>query len=407
MKVLFINTVYARSSTGRIVCDLCSVLRDQGDQCEVIYGRYPVPEQAGIHAVGSRAEQALHGVKSRLLDRTGFGSAHATRRMVEIIRQAKPDLIHLHNLHGYYLNIDILFTYLAVAGIPVVWTIHDCWPFTGHCVYYDYAGCNRWRQGCGSCPNLRAYPSSIGLDSSEKNYRDKRRLFTGVKNMTLVAVSDWLKGQIEASFLGGYEVKRIYNGVDRRIFRPVESQIRSKLGIGERFLILGVSDAWSERKGFRFFTQLAQRLREDEVIVMVGFRRQEEIDRLPRGIIGLMRTDSVEQLVELYTAADVVLNPSYEETFGLVTAEALCCGTPVIVQNATASPELVDESCGRVIAKGSFEGLYKALQELREQRIGADSCLRRSELFDRDRNYRQYLELYHSMEKGVKACGTN
>lgn len=341
----------------------------------------------------------IHVLHTRLFDRQGFASGRATKKLISAIEDYKPDVIHLHNLHGYYLNLPMLFTYLAKSAVPVVWTLHDCWAYTGHCVYSDFIGCEKWKTACFACPKKNTYPQSWLLDSSRRNYNDKKKLFTSLKNLTVVTVSDWLKGEVQKSFMGDYPIKRIYNGIDRTVFKPTESNIREKLGVGNKFLMLGAADTWSERTGDTYFYRLAEELKPDEAIVMIGFKK-EELPDVPKNIIALERTDSVEELAQLYSAADVVLNPSYEQTFGLVTAEAMACGTPVIVLNSTALPELVDDSCGIVVPKGDYDAFKQAIAKLRENPLKAEACVKRTDLFDKTTNYKHYIALYHQMAKG-------
>lgn len=399
MKVLFINTVCGRGSTGRIIRDIDCLLRENGDESLTLYGRYEAPEDMNAIRVETDLGNKIHVLWTRLFDRQGFASKKATQKMISAIEDYNPDVIHLHNLHGYYLNLPLLFKYLAKKDIPVVWTFHDCWAYTGHCVYSDFIGCEKWKTECFECPKKKTYPESWVLDSSRKNYKDKKKLFTSLKNLTIVTVSDWLKGEAEKSFMGKYPVKRIYNGIDRTVFKPSESNIREKLGVGDKFLMLGVADKWSERTGDNYFYRLAEELKPDEAIIMIGFKK-EELQGVPKNIIALERTDSVEELAQLYTTADVVLNPSYEQTFGLVTAEAMCCGTPVIVLDATASPELVDNSCGLVVPKGDYEAFKQAIKKLRANPLKAEDCVKRTDLFDKTTNYKDYVELYHQLVKG-------
>lgn len=399
MKVLFINTVCGRGSTGRIIRDIDCLLRENGDESLTLYGRYEAPEDMNSLRVETDFGNKIHVLHTRIFDRQGFASKKATKKLVSAIEEYKPDVIHLHNLHGYYLNLPMLFEFLAKSNIPVVWTFHDCWAYTGHCVYSDFIGCEKWKTECFECPKKNTYPQSYVLDSSRKNYNDKKRLFTSLPKLTIVTVSDWLKGEAEKSFMGHYPIKRIYNGIDRTVFKPTESNIREKLGVGDKFLMLGVADQWSERTGDDYFYRLSEELKPDEAIVMIGFRK-EELPNVPKNIIALERTDSIEELAQLYSAADVVLNPSYEQTFGLVTAEAMCCGTPVIVLDATASPELVDDSCGVVVPKGDYDAFKRAIQKLRENPLKAEDCVKRTDLFDKESNYKKYVELYHQIAKG-------
>ena len=395
MNIAMVNVVSGNGGTGRICTDLAELLWAQGDTCTVFYGRDAVPERykACSVRVGNGTDVGLHAGIARLTDSAGCHSKAATRRMVRRMDALRPDVIHLHNLHGYYLDYGILFDYLKRAGVPVIWTLHDCWPFTGHCAHYDYRGCGQWQTGCLKCPAKKDYPASLFLDRSKTNYGLKKSAFTGVPDLTAVAVSDWMKGQAERSFLNEYKIVRIYNGVNRTVFRPTPSDIRKRLGIEGKRVLLGLAAPWTERKGKDFFLKLAGELRKDEVIVMAGLEKAA-ISRLPPGILGLGRITDARELARLYSAADIVLNPSWEESFGLVTAEALCCGTPVIVQDTTASPEMVDETCGRVIPRGDHGALRGAIDDIFRQGIRTEDCLRRADRFDRAVNGQQYLDLY-------------
>ena len=395
MHIVMINVVSGTGGTGRICTDLADLLHASGHRCTVFYGRETVPDRYADLSVrvGGPLGVKTHALLARMTDSAGWHSKTATRHMIRQIEALRPDVIHLHNLHGYYLDCETLFEYLKGAGIPVVWTLHDCWPFTGHCAHYDYRGCTRWQTGCEDCPAKRDYPASLFLDRSKAHYVKKKALFTGVEPLTLAAVSDWMKDQAARSFLKDYPITRIYNGVDRRFFHPDPGDERQVLGIGQRKMFLGLAAPWTKRKGFDFFIRLAGQLREDEVIVMAGLGK-DQIARMPKGIIGLERILDPARLARLYSAADVVLNPSFEESFGMVTAEALACGTPVIVQNTTASPEMVDETCGRVLQRGDLEGLRGTVDDLLRQAIPQEACLKRAERFDRERNGQRYLDLY-------------
>ncbi len=396
MKVLFINTVYEHGSTGRIVADLGKTLEEHGHEFKVAYGRGEKRHDFHCYRVGSDYDMYIHAGLSRITDKSGFYSRTATKKLIEFINSYVPDIIHLHNLHGYYVNLELLFQYIKAKDIPVVWTFHDCWPYTGHCVHYDSVNCMRWQTGCYNCPNKNEYPQSMLLDASARNYTHKKAIFSGVNHLTIVTVSDWLKSQVAMSFLKDYNTVRIYNGIDMDVFRPLVSDIKKRLGIEGKKLLLGVSDTWTERKGLNYFYRYAEEKEPGEALVMVGFKKGE-LSKVPRGIIPISKTDNVQELVELYSAADIVLNPSQEETFGLVTVEALSCGTPVIVQNATACPELVDDTCGRVFEKGDYKGMKRAIAEVYRQHITERDCLKHAEIFDKKKNYEQYISLYEKI----------
>ncbi len=353
MKVLFINTVFGKGSTGRIVTQLGRAVEQAGGEYKVAYGRGQAADEHHGVRIGGTVGILAHALLARLTDRTGFFSRHATERLIAFIREYQPDVIHLHNLHGYYLHVGRLFRYLKTEYRGrVVWTLHDCWAFTGHCTHFTCAGCDKWQTACSRCPEKRRYPASLWIDASARNFRDKKAAFCGVPNMTIVTVSDWLKRETERSFLGEYPIIRIYNGIDCDKFAPADSTVRETYGIGaDKSLILSVSDGWDERKGFDRLLCVADQAPDDWMFVTVGLAR-DQIGILPDNILGLQRIWNQQDLIALYAEADVFFNPSLEETFGLVTAEAMACGTPAVVMDSTACPELiVDPTAGTVVPR--------------------------------------------------------
>lgn len=277
-------------------------------------------------------------------------------------------MINLHNIHGYYLNVEILFEYLAKTDIPVVWTLHDCWPFTGHCSYFDRYHCEKWKSGCHHCPNSKGYPKSLFLDCSKTNYARKKELFNKPKNITFVAVCNWMANNVKASFLGGYPVETIYNGVDVETFRPRfeglngSNSLKAKLGINESAkVVLGVASTWDRRKGLDDFVKLRTMMTDEYAIVLVGLN-DKQIAALPEGVIGIKRTESVDQLAELYSLADVFVNPTYVDNFPTTNIEALACGTPVVTYRTGGSPEAIDEKTGMVVNQGEMNLLLPAVE---------------------------------------------
>ncbi|WP_416201290.1 MAG: GDP-mannose-dependent alpha-(1-6)-phosphatidylinositol monomannoside mannosyltransferase [Thermocaproicibacter melissae] len=400
MKVLQINSCCGVGSTGRIAADIYKALEEQGHQCKIAYGRGNAPEDIDTIRIGSSLDNYLHVIKTRIFDQHGFGSENATRALIKQIENYDPNIIHLHNVHGYYVNIDILFNYLKEAGKPVVWTLHDCWAFTGHCAYFDYIGCDRWKTGCYKCPQKKKYPSSILMDNSKRNFEKKRELFTGVKNMVIVTPSKWLAGLVKKSFLSEYPVKVINNGVDLEVFKPTKNDFRKKYGLENKFIILGVANIWDKRKGYDYFIKLSEMLKQDEIIVMVGVTEKQR-KNLPKNIIGITRTNNVNELAEIYSAADVFINPTLEEVLGLVNLEALACGTPVVTFNTGGSPECIDESCGVVVEKGNLKELVNALEIMKNR--GKSSylwhCVKRTQqFFDMKDNFKEYLSLYMNVK---------
>ena len=368
MRVLFINTVYGRGSTGKIVADLGKMIEENAGEFKVAYGRGDNSADPHCYRIGNDPDMYIHAGLSRITDRAGFYSRKATQKLVEFIRAYDPDIIHLHNLHGYYLNVEVLFRYLSEEYRGrVIWTLHDCWAFTGHCVHFTYAGCDKWKTGCDHCPQTREYPASLLRDRSRKNYDDKKRLFTSVENLEIVTVSNWLKQTVEASFLNTKKITCIYNGVDTDRFRPTPNHVKEELGISDKKMILLVSDGWIEQKGYSTVLEVAKAAPSDWRFVMVGLT-PKQIQALPGNVIGFERIWDQDKLIEFYSAADVFFNPSLEETFGLVTAEAMACGTPAVVMRSTACPELItDSDCGAVIEKEeSVPGIIQTLEKIIE-----------------------------------------
>jgi putative colanic acid biosynthesis glycosyltransferase len=405
-RVLQINVVANTGSTGRIAEAIGEAVLAEGWQSVIAYGRYGQASRSELIRIGSTVESMVHGVETRLLDRHGLGSARATRRLLQQMALLKPDLIQLHNLHGYYIHYPILFEGLAALQVPVVWTLHDCWPITGHCAHFAQVGCSRWKTGCFSCPQKRVYPSSVGLDRSKRNYEDKQRVFGSLDRLTLVPVSDWLEGLLKESFLGSKAMRRIYNGVDTTLFSPEQpvEEVRRHYGLGNGTLLLGVATNWEGHKGLADWVRLRAALGGACQMVLVGLT-EGQIRALPAGILGIPRTESVAELAGLYAAADVVLNLSGEESFGLTTVEGFACGTPGIVYDCTASPELISPETGLVVKQGDIRGLVEAVQAIESNgaRYSAEACRARAlACYRKEDRMAEYLELYrHLLESGA------
>ena len=366
MKYLFINSVAGFGSTGRLAVESCRELMAQGHQCVLAYGRAcgdcgDVPTVR----IGSDLACRIHGLESRLLDDQGFGSRLATRRFLKWVEAYDPDVVWLHNLHGYYLNLPQLFAYLRRRNKRVVWTLHDCWAFTGHCAYFDYVQCQRWKTGCHHCPEKHAYPKSLLLDGSCRNYRKKRELFTSLSQMELIVPSHWLERRVKQSFLGKYPVQVRYHQVDRTIFRPRPSTFRQDHHLEGKTILLGVASVWDRRKGLSDFLELAGMLEEGYAVVLVGLNPQQR-QNLPENVLALPRTATVEELAEIYSAADLFLNPSVEETFGMTVLEAQCCGTPAVVYADTACEEVAQTFGGLAVPRGA-ENLLEAVHKLTKE----------------------------------------
>lgn len=365
--MLQINSVCGKGSTGRIVLDIHNALIEQGHKSLVAYGREPAIGCENAIRIGTKKDIYAHGLYTRIFDKHGLGSQKATRQFIKNIETESPDIIHLHNIHGYYLNYEILFRFLKNFGKPVIWTFHDCWPFTGHCAYFTYAGCERWQKVCHDCPQKRSYPGSLVFDNSRKNFERKREAFTGVKDLTIITPSKWLAGLVKQSFLSEYETVVISNGIDTTVFRPVPSDFKSRHAIEDKFMILGVANVWDQRKGLKYFLELADILENDEIIVLVGLTKKQ-VESLPANIIGITRTNNIQELVEIYSAADVFVNPTLEETFGMTNLEAQACGTYVVTFDSGGTREtIIDSSHGTVCGEKTTQALRNLLNDLRSQ----------------------------------------
>lgn len=360
MKYLFINSVAGFGSTGRIAAEQCRGLMAQGHECVIAYGRDKANcDDIPTVLIGSKLDYQLHGVMSRVLDNHGFGSKAATKRFLKWVREYDPDVIWLHNLHGYYIHLGELFSYLKTCGKTIYWTLHDCWSFTGHCSHFDFVGCDRWKTGCHDCPQKKEYPASLLMDNSRGNYAAKKALFTGIPNLTIIAPSYWLENFLKQSFLKEYPVEVVYNRIDPEVFKPTPGDFREKHGLQNQKIILGAASVWGERKGLGDFAKLSQMLDDSYRIVLIGLTA-EQAAVMPKKILCLPRTDNMCQLAQAYTAADLFLNPSVEETFGMTAMEALSCGTHPIVYKGTACEEIVDRYGGTAVDRGA-EHLYRAI----------------------------------------------
>ena len=396
MRVLQINSVCGIGSTGRIATDLHNILLKQGHESYIAYGRDEPQNCDTAIKIGSKFDNYSHVTLTRISDRHGFGSKKVTREFIKEVERINPDIIHLHNIHGYYINIQILFEYLKKTDKPVIWTLHDCWSFTGHCSHFDFISCNKWETGCFKCPQKKEYPTSLILDNSENNYLMKKELFKGVKNLTIVTPSEWLAKLVKKSFLSEYAVKVINNGIDLNLFKPTESDFKKKNNLTESFIILGVASGWSERKGFKHFMELSKRLKENEQIILVGLSEKQK-KGLPANIIGITRTNNIKELAELYSLADVFLNPTLEDNFPTTNLEALACGTPVVTFNTGGSVESISSETGFIVTQGNMDQVVNSIRNVKLNGKGkyTEKCIERTALFyDNQKCFKEYINLF-------------
>lgn len=390
MKILMINVVCGIRSTGRICTDLADALTAQGHTVKIAYGREEVPDKYKkyAHRIGTDFDVKLHGIRARLLDESGFGSKSATIRFIEWVKKFDPDVIHLHNIHGYYINIEVLFDYLRSCGKKIIWTLHDCWAFTGHSALCDGIGCEKWKNGCGNCPNLKEYPKSY-KDYSKNNWLKKRKIFTRIPNLTIVTPSKWLAGLVKRSFLKGYSVKVIHNGIDTSQFYPIKSDFRKRYNIEDKYVLLGVASSWNEMKGLSDYIKLAKILDDSYRIVLVGLSK-EQLRSVPQNMICIERTNSTEELVQIYSASDVLLNLSYCENYPTVNLEAIACGTPVITYDTGGSAESAIIN-GNVVLRGDLNAV---ISELNEHNYKTIKFIVNKDLIDAQSSLKAYLKMF-------------
>lgn len=401
MRVLLINSVCGYGSTGKIAVDLYQLLEKQGNECCIAYGRGTAPEELNTIKIGNKTDFYSHALMTRIFDCHGFASRAVTERFIEQAKKFDPDVIHLHNIHGYYINVELLFEYLREINKPVIWTLHDCWSFTGHCAHYDAIGCEKWMNQCQHCPLKNDYPQSLLLDSSFRNYEKKKNIFSGVEKMTIVTPSKWLATEVKKSFLKDYPVEVITNGIHIGIFHPMEKSqsIQIKKALSEKYsidfgkkVLLGVASIWTRDKGFFDFIKMSEILPENAQLVMVGVSKKQKKE-LPSNVIGIERTENQKELSSLYACADVFLNPTYADTFPTVNLEASACGTPVISYDTGGSTESSDI----VVPKGDYERmLQESLRSEKLMSIPKKVCL--ADL-DKDHCLKEYLYLYEEIKR--------
>lgn len=403
--VIQINT-YDGGSTGTIARNINEKAKQNGWSAYLFYGRdsYHKAKHQGEALIGnniwSRIRTLYHVLSTRLFDKHGLASNRDTEHLIKEIKRIKPDIIHLHNIHGYYMNYKILFEYLKESSIPVIWTLHDCWAMTGHCVHFNTVNCNKWEKQCQHCPQVKTYPTSLCIDRSAKNFTEKKRVFNSINRLTLVPVSNWLGDLVKKSFLKNHDITVIHNGIDVNTFKFTQGNIKELYNISDKKIVLGVATPWSKRKGFDDFIKLYETIPQDKYqIVMIGLS-DDLIKKLPDGIIGLPRTNNVELLVKWYSAADVFVNMTYEDNYPTTNMEAISCGTPVITYKTGGSPESITLDTGRVVAAGNIAGAAEAIEEIcsLDRDTVRDKCKKHAiAYFDKDTCFQKYLELYEKV----------
>lgn len=394
MRLLEVNSV-PYGSTGKIMFSIADLAENKGMQALCFTGfSWHKSDNKNWRLIGSLPEKTFHMYMDRLTGLHGCFSFFSTLRFLRNIKKFSPDIIHMHNLHGWYINFPLFFRFIKKHNIPIVWTLHDCWAMTGHCPHFSMINCDKWKNGCCNCPLYKEYPKSI-FDTSKIMYRLKSGWFTGIKNMTIVTPSEWLSGIIKQSFLNEYPVEVINNGIDLEIFKPTKSDLRKRFGLNDADkIILGVSLGWDNKKGLDVFIELASRLDSHYRIILVGTDASTDA-LLPESVISIHRTSNQKELAEIYSEADVFVNPTREDTFPTVNIESIACGTPVITFNAGGSPEILDEASGSVVETDDIDEMVnKIIFVCENKNLFFDSCLERAKSYNKSDRFMGYYELF-------------
>ncbi len=390
MKIVQINSTCGIGSTGKICVDISVLLYENNVENYIFYSNKSNGYKYGLQCSSEYAIK-INALKSRILGNYGFNSKKSTNKMIYEFERIKPDVVHIHNIHGHDCDFEMLFNYLKKKNIKVIYTFHDCWTFTGYCPHFIMAKCDKWLSGCGKCILKKKY--SWLFDKSKSNLKKKRDALNGV-DLTVVTPSKWLADLVRKSFLKDCNVMVINNGIDLGIFKPVQSDFRKKHGLENQKIVLGVSFGWSENKGLDVFIKLSEKLPDNYKIVLVGTNEKSDL-QLPDGIISIHRTQNQQELAEIYTAADVFVNPTREENYPTVNMEAIACGTPVVTFKTGGSPEMLDETCGSVVECDDINALEKEIIRIcTDKPYSKENCIKKSKGFDKNERFKEYLDLY-------------
>lgn len=397
IRILEINSV-PYGSTGNIAKTICNLCNNQNDiECYFAYSWTKIKKNKVSKneiLIGSALGKLTHIILGRITGFEGIYSYIETKRFIKKIKVIKPNIIHIHNLHSCYINLKVLFEYIENSDIKVVWTLHDCWSFTGHCPHFENINCNKWKIQCYSCPLYKEYPKSI-LDNSKKMYQIKKNIFTSLSDdkMIIVTPSKWLNNLVKESYLNKYKSVVINNGIDEKIFKIKSSNFKKKYGLDNKKIILGVAFDWTNKKGLDIFIKLSNDLSNEYKIVLVG--TNDKIDKiLPKKILSIHKTTDKNELANIYSAADIFINPTREDTFPTVNIEALACGTPVITYSTGGSPEIINNSCGIVIKNNEYKTLLDEIISFDKIKYKKEDCIRQSKKYLKNDKYQEYITLF-------------
>lgn len=390
MKIVQINTTCGVGSTGKICLEISQMLTDRKTENYILYSSEKSEYSFGIK-YSNILSVKLQALYSRIAGNYGFDAKHTTKKLIKILEKIKPDIVHIHNVHSHACNLEILFNYIRINNIKTYWTFHDCWAFTGYCPHFDMIGCDKWKTECNSCVQSGRF--SWFFDRSKYLFNKKKDTFREL-DLTIITPSQWLADLVKQSFFKSFPVKVINNGIDLSIFKPTESDFRKKYNCENKYILLGVAFGWGKRKGLDVFIELSKRLNENFKIVLVG--TDDNVDKeLPQNIISIHRTQNQAELAEIYTAADLFVNPTREENYPTVNMEAIACGTPVVTFNTGGSPEMLDSTCGSVVPKDDINTMYNEILRIcKDKPYFVQDCLKKAQAFNMDDRFDEYVKLY-------------
>lgn len=400
MRVLHINAVYGQGSTGVIVQDIHNMALQNGIDSYVAYA-HPnrKVDEKNTYIIGNKFDHKLHAMLSRINGRQAYFSRIPTKRLLRKIDELKPNIVHLHNLHSNYINLNMLLQYLADKHISTVITLHDCWFFTGGCFHYTKVNCCKWLTTCGKCPKKKVDTPAYILDKSKFILEDRKKYLSQIEDLTVVGVSEWITQEAKKSFLNNAKLLTIYNGVDLEFFKPVKSNFREQYNLENKFLILGMANKWFEPANAELLKTFSERIDEDSVLIIIGGTKEQR-ERLSSKVIGIPYVTNREELREIYSACDVFVNCTREDTLGSVNIEAQACGTPVIVFSNTGTKETIDSVSGYCVPDGNVECMLEMVQNVKENGKAhySDICQRYVHgKFERNTNYAKYMQLYKKL----------
>jgi len=400
MRILQINTGLNNSSTGKIVNHIGEKIINKGWSSYIAYSRGIVDSKSVAIKIGNTMDKYYHAFKTRFFDSHGFESTIATKKLIRKIKLINPDIVHLHNLHGYYLNIEVLFRYLSTANFKVIWTLHDCWSFTGHCTHFDYIQCNKWKTACYKCPQKTSYPSSILIDNSKENYIRKKKAILSLGDLVVVPVSRWLHYKVKDSFMCNFQTRVITNGIDLSIFNNLNNSYFSSTLLKDKFIVLGVASSWNKKKGIDDFIKLSKKIDKSIAIVLVGV--DKSVIDIPDNVFIIPKVENQKELASIYASSNLYLNLTYEDTYPTTNLESIACNTPVVTYNTGGSVESIIDNTGYIVDKGDIDAILRRIEIERNTAKKENIYKVARDYFNKDDRFDDYIALYSKLSSKIE-----